>query len=153
MYTIRERIKPEPSMELPSIPGYYPTSWWGVEEDRDLLIGVQKHGYGKYKEIRFDPELCFSKQVFIDTLDPKALSSALTIRLPIPGSGGGEDEEVDDDVDMDDEKNLISSSSSSVVNVNRDTSEQVFEHPVLKNKTILFKFNFNLGNESMAFPI
>jgi hypothetical protein len=32
---------------------------WGEQEDRDLLKGTYKHGFGKYEKIRTDPDLCF----------------------------------------------------------------------------------------------
>ena len=37
-----------------------PAPWWGVEEDRSLLLGTHKHGFGRYEEIRNDPSLCFA---------------------------------------------------------------------------------------------
>uniref|UniRef100_A0A8C9WIK6 Chromodomain helicase DNA binding protein 8 n=1 Tax=Scleropages formosus TaxID=113540 RepID=A0A8C9WIK6_SCLFO len=36
-----------------------PASWWDVEADRSLLIGVFKHGYEMYTTMRADPCLCF----------------------------------------------------------------------------------------------
>jgi ribonuclease HI len=38
------------------------TSWWDRECDRHLLIGVFKHGYGKFELIRDDPNLVFAKK-------------------------------------------------------------------------------------------
>lgn len=32
---------------------------WGEQEDRDLLKGTYKYGFGKYEKIRTDPDLCF----------------------------------------------------------------------------------------------
>eukprot|EP01125_Pyxidicula_operculata_P004888 TRINITY_DN1811_c0_g3_i2.p1 TRINITY_DN1811_c0_g3~~TRINITY_DN1811_c0_g3_i2.p1 ORF type:complete len:1367 (+),score=527.34 TRINITY_DN1811_c0_g3_i2:253-4101(+) len=40
--------------------GQDPT-WWGLQEDKDLLIGVHKHGFGKYDKIFADPNLTFTK--------------------------------------------------------------------------------------------
>lgn len=37
-----------------------PAPWWGAEEDRSLLLGTYKHGFGRYDEIRSDPALCFA---------------------------------------------------------------------------------------------
>ncbi|ORZ34456.1 SNF2 family N-terminal domain-domain-containing protein, partial [Catenaria anguillulae PL171] len=39
-----------------------PAEWWGPEEDRDMLIGVVKHGYHVFKPLRRDPELVFSRR-------------------------------------------------------------------------------------------
>jgi len=46
----------------PEVGGENP-EWWGKIEDRDLLIGVHKHGFGKYDPIRLDPALCFYGRV------------------------------------------------------------------------------------------
>jgi len=35
------------------------TNWWSMEDDRSLLIGVYRYGFGTYDEIRVDPELSF----------------------------------------------------------------------------------------------
>ena len=32
-------------MFMPKVPGNYPTEWWGPDQDRDLLIGICRHGY------------------------------------------------------------------------------------------------------------
>lgn len=40
-----------------------PAPWWGAEEDRSLLLGTHKHGFGRYEEIRSDPSLCFLGRV------------------------------------------------------------------------------------------
>jgi hypothetical protein len=39
------------------------TPWWDIECDKNLLVGVYWHGYGKYAEIRDDPELCFGRKI------------------------------------------------------------------------------------------
>ncbi|XP_071959040.1 chromodomain-helicase-DNA-binding protein 8-like [Antedon mediterranea] len=52
-----------PAHELPipiPIPeGERPSGWWDEEADRSLLVGVYKHGYEKYFQMRNDPVLCF----------------------------------------------------------------------------------------------
>ena len=39
-----------------------PVAWWGMEEDRDVLLGVLRHGWGNWKAICEDAELCFHRQ-------------------------------------------------------------------------------------------
>ena len=39
-----------------------PVAWWGMEEDRDVLLGVLRHGWGNWKAICEDTELCFHRQ-------------------------------------------------------------------------------------------
>ncbi|KAI9218176.1 hypothetical protein BC828DRAFT_389349, partial [Blastocladiella britannica] len=40
--------------------GRPPADWWGPDEDRDMLIGVVKHGYHIFAPLRRDPTLCFA---------------------------------------------------------------------------------------------
>jgi hypothetical protein len=37
-----------------------PAEWWTADDDRNLLLGIYKHGYGNFNEIRQDPEFQFS---------------------------------------------------------------------------------------------
>jgi hypothetical protein len=37
--------------------------WWQGKQDKDLLLGVYKHGFGRYELIRDDVSLCFSGNV------------------------------------------------------------------------------------------
>eukprot|EP01125_Pyxidicula_operculata_P016654 TRINITY_DN576_c0_g2_i1.p1 TRINITY_DN576_c0_g2~~TRINITY_DN576_c0_g2_i1.p1 ORF type:complete len:2102 (+),score=699.65 TRINITY_DN576_c0_g2_i1:116-6421(+) len=39
--------------------------WWGQKEDKDLLLGVHKHGFGRYEEIGKDQTLCYFGRVNI----------------------------------------------------------------------------------------
>ncbi|KAL7751398.1 hypothetical protein RI367_003258 [Sorochytrium milnesiophthora] len=39
-----------------------PADWWGVAEDRDLLISIAKHGYHIFGPMRRDRELVFSRR-------------------------------------------------------------------------------------------
>lgn len=60
-----------------------PAPWWGAEEDRSLLLGTYKHGFGRYEEIRNDPSLCFlgrveCKQSKEDTTETSANSENKT---------------------------------------------------------------------------
>jgi hypothetical protein len=38
-------------------------SWWGVEEDKALLRGTHKYGFGRYNLTKRDPEFCFVGRV------------------------------------------------------------------------------------------
>ncbi|KAL1917321.1 uncharacterized protein VTP21DRAFT_4977 [Calcarisporiella thermophila] len=72
LYTIREKIVPKnweeaKGLPIPRVSGIIPTDWWGEQEDRDLLLGIVKHGYSKYEAIRSDPEFCFHGRSFIDS--------------------------------------------------------------------------------------
>eukprot|EP00026_Physarum_polycephalum_P000102 Phypoly_transcript_00102.p1 GENE.Phypoly_transcript_00102~~Phypoly_transcript_00102.p1 ORF type:complete len:2164 (+),score=408.47 Phypoly_transcript_00102:294-6785(+) len=51
-----------------------PAPWWGEEEDRSLLLGTHKHGFGRYDEIRSDPSLCFAGR---DVRGPKEETTTL----------------------------------------------------------------------------
>jgi chromodomain-helicase-DNA-binding protein 7 len=37
--------------------------WWDEECDKSLVVGVFQHGYGKYSELRTDPNLVFHKKI------------------------------------------------------------------------------------------
>ncbi|XP_061788444.1 chromodomain-helicase-DNA-binding protein 6 isoform X5 [Nerophis lumbriciformis] len=56
-----------------------PASWWDVEADKSLLIGVHKHGYERYHAMRADPDLCFLERVGMPDV------TALSVEM-----GGGE---------------------------------------------------------------
>ncbi|XP_075316313.1 uncharacterized protein chd6 isoform X3 [Odontesthes bonariensis] len=56
-----------------------PVTWWDIEADKSLLIGVHKHGYERYNAMRADPDLCFLERVGMP--DVTALSAE---------QGGGE---------------------------------------------------------------
>ncbi|KNC96991.1 uncharacterized protein SPPG_07808 [Spizellomyces punctatus DAOM BR117] len=66
MFCIREKIKPTKDMKMPRVVGAPPAPWWGLVQDRDLIIGISKYGYQQYDRIRMDPELCFFSQTFAD---------------------------------------------------------------------------------------
>jgi len=46
-----------PQMDYPDVP------WWTEKEDKDLVRGIYKHGFGKYIPTSTDPELCFHDRV------------------------------------------------------------------------------------------
>ncbi|KAJ1656324.1 hypothetical protein IWQ61_004080 [Dispira simplex] len=71
MHTIRDKLVPEDweeakRMEIPKITGSQPADWWGVEEDRDLVLGIYKYGYQQYHRLLTDPELHFHQRHFIN---------------------------------------------------------------------------------------
>lgn len=47
LHHIRYKIMPHPGQPIPSILGNPPAHWWGEDEDRDLMIGIMKYGYGE----------------------------------------------------------------------------------------------------------
>ena len=61
MFNIRNKCKPQMGMHIPKVLGAPPASWWGPSEDRDMLIGICKHGYQQNTKIWTDPELTFHK--------------------------------------------------------------------------------------------
>jgi hypothetical protein len=44
---------------MPKMLGSAPAPWWEVTEDRDLMVGICKHGYLQYSKLWADDELCF----------------------------------------------------------------------------------------------
>jgi hypothetical protein len=44
------------SDRIPSLGLKTPSSWWTKEDDKTLLLGIIKHGLGKYKDIQEDTE-------------------------------------------------------------------------------------------------
>lgn len=46
-------------LQLPDVLTELPAEWWDKQCDQSLLIGVYKHGFERYYQIRMDPKLCF----------------------------------------------------------------------------------------------
>lgn len=46
-------------LQLPEVPVDLPADWWDKTCDASLLIGVYKHGFEKYAQLRLDEKLCF----------------------------------------------------------------------------------------------
>lgn len=72
LHIIRDRIVPTDwekakVLEIPKVTGSPPAKWWGEDEDRDLLLGICKHGYQQYLDIRNDPEFCFYGKKYDDS--------------------------------------------------------------------------------------
>ena len=55
-----------------------PAPWWTMQEDYDSLIGVMRYGWGNWKEICLDPDLCFAKQGVVWSGNASAESTAET---------------------------------------------------------------------------
>ncbi|KAI8069985.1 SNF2 family N-terminal domain-containing protein [Gongronella butleri] len=72
LYLVRDRIVPKDWEEakhlpIPKVTGSPPSDWWGDDEDRDLLLGIVKHGYQQYLTTRNDPEFHFYGKKFDDS--------------------------------------------------------------------------------------
>ncbi|KAI8096416.1 SNF2 family N-terminal domain-containing protein [Halteromyces radiatus] len=72
LYLVRDRIVPKDWEEakvlpIPKVTGTPPSDWWGDNEDRDLLLGICKHGYQQYLTMRNDPEFSFYGKKFDDS--------------------------------------------------------------------------------------
>ncbi|CAO3638143.1 unnamed protein product [Cunninghamella blakesleeana] len=72
LYLVRDRIVPKEweeakQLAIPKVTGNPPSDWWGDDEDRDLLLGICKHGYQQYLTMRNDPEFCFYGKKFDDS--------------------------------------------------------------------------------------
>ncbi|KXS22506.1 hypothetical protein M427DRAFT_130174 [Gonapodya prolifera JEL478] len=65
IYFLRQKIAPYKSMPMPELKAAPPVPWWTSDDDRDMLIGIVKHGYQKWDEIRTDPELRFAHRKYI----------------------------------------------------------------------------------------
>eukprot|EP00698_Gefionella_okellyi_P020055 TRINITY_DN6248_c0_g1_i1.p1 TRINITY_DN6248_c0_g1~~TRINITY_DN6248_c0_g1_i1.p1 ORF type:complete len:1850 (-),score=436.56 TRINITY_DN6248_c0_g1_i1:95-5080(-) len=56
---VQSNVDPR-KLPIPNVTGGHSIpNWWGEEQDRSLLLGVFKHGYGQFDKIRADPDLCF----------------------------------------------------------------------------------------------
>ena len=64
-------------MEIPQLVSAPPAPWWGQEEDQDLMISVNKHGYQQYEKMKLDPELCFYKRLYGNYIPEAEASSSV----------------------------------------------------------------------------
>lgn len=61
-------IKPGATVVFPKARrSVLPAPWWGMEEDRDCILGTALHGWGNWKEMCNDPNLCFKQKGVIYT--------------------------------------------------------------------------------------
>lgn len=72
LHMVRDRIVPKDweaakTLPIPKVTGSLPCDWWGESEDRDLLLGICKHGYQQYLTMRKDKEFCFYGKKFDDS--------------------------------------------------------------------------------------
>jgi len=58
----------------------FPT-WWTCHHDKDLLIGVYRHGFGRYDLVRTDPTLCFNGNVRYEEKEKPKKSKSLRSSL------------------------------------------------------------------------
>ncbi|KAG0788881.1 hypothetical protein G6F16_006870 [Rhizopus arrhizus] len=126
---IREKIVPNDweeakKLEIPRVTGSPPASWWKSDEDRDLLLGILKHGYQQYLSIRSDPEFCFYGKKYDDSQtdggedDEPKNDQALETEEKKPITFGTKDEDSDyedkNNGNETDEEEYIDSSKSEV---------------------------------------
>ncbi|KAJ3290493.1 choline dehydrogenase 7 [Borealophlyctis nickersoniae] len=120
MYLIRERIAPTKETKIPTIHSNPPARWWGEDEDRDLLIGVCKHGYQQYEKIRKDPELSFFRRTFenmeLGPMDEDKLPDAEDQPTPADSDMDEDDEGPSGAVTENDAREIPSSRASPVPN-------------------------------------
>ncbi|KAF9189619.1 choline dehydrogenase 6 [Haplosporangium sp. Z 767] len=72
IHTIRNLVPKEwevaKQMVIPHVSGVPPATWWGEDEDRDLMLAIIKYGYlvtePQYEAVRADPEFCFYGRKF-----------------------------------------------------------------------------------------
>ncbi|KAJ3090278.1 choline dehydrogenase 7 [Physocladia obscura] len=72
---------------MPMILGAPVNAWWSDNEDRDLLIGTLKHGYGKYAVIASDPALSFAPRLAVLAIENPMPSLTTTLIVPSANSG------------------------------------------------------------------
>lgn len=70
-------------------------NWWTDREDKDLLRGTWKHGFGKYALIKKDPELCFHGRVKLSAADHQELADAAAEALAAEEDEGGKKRKTD----------------------------------------------------------
>ncbi|EGF78368.1 hypothetical protein BATDEDRAFT_35805 [Batrachochytrium dendrobatidis JAM81] len=99
MYNIRNKCDPRPDMHIPKFLGAPPAPWWGDSEDKDLMIGICKHGYQqKYNKLWDDPDLCF-----YETFQRAALGGIILQPDGLEKNGNAVGAEDDGDDNMDTE--------------------------------------------------
>ena len=54
---VQQALASDTPIVTPKVPP--PTKWWTEEEDRSLLLGFYRLGFGRYREMRMRPELSF----------------------------------------------------------------------------------------------
>jgi hypothetical protein len=72
LHMVRDRIVPKDweeakAIKIPKVTGSLPCDWWREAEDRDLLLGICKHGYQQYLTMRKDKEFCFYGKKYDDS--------------------------------------------------------------------------------------
>lgn len=90
--------------------GNFFESWWGPEQDKDLLIGTYKWGFGQYLKMIKDPELCFYGKV-----KPKEEKK---------GKFNNKDEDDEDEGEEDAQKMELDEVKDDLVKENKDSKEE-----------------------------
>ncbi|ESO96318.1 hypothetical protein LOTGIDRAFT_144072, partial [Lottia gigantea] len=91
-----------------------PTFWWDELADRSLIVGVFKHGYEKFNQIRSDPTL-----VFLSRCGPPDGAALLREQ-------NEENDDKNDDDDFDDDEASMTSAPESKKSTNPSKSEVIF---------------------------
>lgn len=135
MFNIRHRYDPKAYKDMPKMLGSAPSPWWNAIEDRDLMLGICKHGYLQYSKLWSDPELSFKARfeatngLILTTADEQAVEEesesvdgkddlefvADSIEIPVKED---DSTHIFDDID---EISALSSRIESAGSENRDT--------------------------------
>ncbi|KAI8897954.1 SNF2 family N-terminal domain-containing protein [Globomyces pollinis-pini] len=81
MYNIRNRHHPTTDMFMPKILGAPPSPWWGAQQDRELIVGICKHGYQQYQKIWADK--AFGFVTIFENESAKRLTNGVSKEGPI----------------------------------------------------------------------
>eukprot|EP00003_Mantamonas_plastica_P000938 TRINITY_DN1070_c1_g2_i1.p2 TRINITY_DN1070_c1_g2~~TRINITY_DN1070_c1_g2_i1.p2 ORF type:complete len:217 (-),score=92.07 TRINITY_DN1070_c1_g2_i1:18-668(-) len=64
-----ESLKDPLHMAIPILQAAPPIDWWTHKDDGALLTGVYRYGFGRYDEMRYDPDLFWFGKVTLPDLD------------------------------------------------------------------------------------
>ena len=122
-------VKPDQQVIFPKLRrAVLPVTWWGMEEDRDILLGVLKHGWGNWKSICSDPQFCFHKQGVAYT--GHGMEEDEGLALEAEGEVPESESSVKDTHDKSDSQNTREKSNAT------NTPEKVFPSPSLLMKRV-----------------
>lgn len=66
-------------LPVPNIVGASPVRGWGKIQDESLVVGVYRHGFGRYEETRVDPALPFSGMEWSNETPEPAMAMAIAM--------------------------------------------------------------------------
>jgi len=101
LHDIREKIRPEENHNMPKVVSAPPVMGWTAEDDRNILIGVVRYGYGQWELTRNDPSLNFIGR--FGSSDVELYSDTVPME---GGLGGGEGSEVQN-IEVDETKSSV----------------------------------------------